>query len=128
MSLVSCTIRRPSQATVRRRRNELFRQSPTCHWCGDPVVRRHINPDDPHKATLDHIKSRRECTTEAEWRADSNTCLACHSCNQLRNEVFLDASYHEPWHHDNGLWRFLFPRTVRPGYAHHNAPVPSWRY
>lgn len=74
-------------------RNVLFHRNPNCHWCGtltiDPPKCTRPGGRQPNMATLDHIKSRPECHTKQEYRAQSNMVLSCLKCNAKRNADFM---------------------------------------
>lgn len=66
----------------------LHKENPHCHWCGVLTILGGSNKN-PDKATLDHIRSRLQCKTWAEYTAPANHVLACLECNNLRDQIFL---------------------------------------
>ncbi len=75
-----------------RRRLNLWRANPHCHWCNTLTVlptgasvKGQTRPD--NTATLDHVRSRlhEERVPGRPWPEGSNTVLACHKCNAQRN-------------------------------------------
>lgn len=80
------TILRQPQHKMRRVRNALHAANTHCHWCGVAT----INPPpsgNPDGATVDHIKPRRECKSQAEYESAANHVLACQECNTERDRV-----------------------------------------
>lgn len=71
-------------------RNVLFKRDPHCHWCR-ALTHRFTGHMDDRTATLDHIKSRPECSTYTEYTASSNKVLACDGCNRRRNDETVAA-------------------------------------
>lgn len=65
-------------------RNALFKRDPHCAWCG-ALTHRFRGKMDDGVATLDHIRSRPECRTYAEYTDPSNKVLSCSGCNDRRN-------------------------------------------
>jgi hypothetical protein len=71
--------------SVKRRREQLMRYDPHCHWCGCEVVyfepqRRQKVPD--NFATIDHVYSRMAGRPlQGRW------VLACSRCNQERGQA-----------------------------------------
>ncbi len=66
-------------------RNSLFIKDPHCTWCG-VKTHRFMGVEDDALGTLDHIRSRPECRTYAEYTDPSNKVLACAGCNKRRND------------------------------------------
>lgn len=77
-------------------RRVLFKRDPHCHWCGQLTFEPHVCGDGhPLMATLDHVKSRLQCTAKAEYRSANNKVLACSKCNAERDRKFwIDE---KPW-------------------------------
>ncbi len=66
-------------------RNALFIKDPHCAWC-HVLTHRFTGQMTDTVMTLDHVKSRPECLTYAEYTDPSNKRLACWGCNRRRNE------------------------------------------
>lgn len=68
----------------RRRRWNLFKQNPFCHWCKRLVFWSDGHDVNEHllQATLDHVRSRYDPTRGQHLGI--NTVLACRQCNQSR--------------------------------------------
>lgn len=70
-------------------RDALFKRDPHCHWCGAVTITpSRCEQGNPRMATLDHIKSRLQCTTKQEYRSGNNKVLACLKCNAERDRKF----------------------------------------
>ncbi len=73
-----------------KRRRELFRLDPHCYWCGR-LTSFFIPPEGMKPpsscATVDHILSRNVAQDYFTYRSRKNTVLACHGCNQQRNNI-----------------------------------------
>lgn len=76
------------------RARQLWKINPHCHWCG---VKTELVEFCTHSkfrvgrgkfATVDHIKSRCEAASLEEYSSRANQVLACHACNQRRNNEF----------------------------------------
>jgi hypothetical protein len=71
---------------MKRVRDRLMAADPRCHWCGTATV---IPTDahNPNAATVDHVRPRRTCKSQAEYDSPTNHVLACFECNQERDRV-----------------------------------------
>jgi 5-methylcytosine-specific restriction endonuclease McrA len=72
----------------------LHEANPFCHWC-NTYTEMHAPDKSPNKATLDHLKPRRECVSQEQYEADSNHVLACYECNVDRDRVDLALMKHQ---------------------------------
>lgn len=91
------TIRRLSQHVMKRIRAKLRAADPHCHWCRVLTLEGiHDRPDyGLDKATVDHLKPRRECKSAEEYHAMSNLVLACYECNSERDRVDIAMLAHQ---------------------------------
>jgi len=87
-------IRRQSQYKMWKVRRGLFAANPNCHWCGTATIMSG-NKYDPNRATVDHIKPRRECRSQEEYDESDNHVLSCRECNLLRDQVDLALMKHQ---------------------------------
>jgi 5-methylcytosine-specific restriction endonuclease McrA len=71
----------PNRRTLK---THLWKRNSRCHWCGVKTLKDY--------ATVDHVKSRPECQTHAEYIAKENKVLACYDCNQRRATEFNRAN------------------------------------
>lgn len=71
---------------LRRRRSNLMKRNPHCHWCGRKLVYFHIENgiQPPDFATIDHINSRL-IYPDGRPRVGKQV-LSCPGCNQDRNK------------------------------------------
>lgn len=77
---------------LRKRRNEMFRTDPHCHWCGCELVlpencdvNTRNQPD--NMATIDHLRSRYTLTRqEPNHTKEQRLVLSCYRCNTSRND------------------------------------------
>jgi len=61
-----------------------------CYWCARTTIAYDSrNPTHPLGATCDHVRSRPECMTKAEYNHRRNKVLACYECNQRRSNEWL---------------------------------------
>lgn len=82
------TLPRQGAKASQRSRDALFAASPNCHWCGVTTLHPSACPPfDPNMATLDHVKSRRECVSFEQYSSTANHVLSCLECNQLRDRA-----------------------------------------
>ncbi len=72
--------------SARTYRDMMFIADPHCHWCNREVVlpKHCLGMMRPYTATADHVKSRLEAKTEAEYHSFKNIVLACYECNAKR--------------------------------------------
>lgn len=76
---------------LRRRRDNLFKQHPYCHWCKCKLlhpkfVKRHQTCPD-NMATIDHLRDRLDSNRqEPNTERQSRTVLSCKKCNQDRGK------------------------------------------
>lgn len=91
------TIRRLNQRVMKRIRAKLRAENPHCHWCGVLTLEGiHDRPDyGLDKATVDHVKPRRECKSAEEYHAESNLVLACFECNSGRDRIDIALMKHQ---------------------------------
>lgn len=77
---------------LRKLKINLWRRDHRCHWCPKILTK--------EEGTVDHVKSRPECSTHAEYIDKSNKVLACYDCNQRRNIEFTRSNprARTPWH------------------------------
>lgn len=81
---------------LKHRLRRLWEKDPRCHWCGKPTfliltppgVDFNIGKQHPKMATIDHLRSRYDSTRKERSPEDNEprTVLACHACNDKRNE------------------------------------------
>jgi len=88
------TILRQSTNEMRRVRKRLHAADPRCHWCATPTILG-APWGDPNSATVDHIKPRRECRSQEEYKSAQNHVLACFECNQERDKVDIAMMAHQ---------------------------------
>jgi len=82
-----------TQEKKRKRLRKLWEENPNCHWCGEPtflieyppVDNFKIGPQHPKMATIDHLHSRYD-SERGKHKGEIQTVLACHACNDKRNE------------------------------------------
>jgi 5-methylcytosine-specific restriction endonuclease McrA len=91
------TIRRLNQRVMKRIRAKLRAANPHCHWCGVLTLEGiHDRPDyGLDKATVDHLKPRRECKSAEEYHAEANLVLACYECNLERDRIDIALMKHQ---------------------------------
>lgn len=78
-------------------RRVLHARDPHCHWCGVVTIdpRKTLDLKRPDLATLDHVKSRLQCSSKEEYRSGNNHVIACLKCNGERDrELHLKE---RPW-------------------------------
>ena len=90
----SMTISRPSQRAMRKTRDALRAADPRCHWCG-VLTEIPTNAHDLNAATVDHVRPRRACKSQAEYDSPTNHVLACFECNALRDAVDIALLEHQ---------------------------------
>lgn len=57
-----------------------------CYWCATEVFPASVvGIAHPKLRTVDHIRSKPECVSAAEYRHYSNMVTACYACNQRRS-------------------------------------------
>lgn len=73
---------------IKRRRRNLHRRDPRCHWCGNDTVlmEGHIKYPPPNMATLDHLDDRFDVNRGSYAHAE-RTVLACVACNNARGAI-----------------------------------------
>ena len=76
----------------KRRRDNLFKQHPYCHWCKcklshpEIVKQKQTQPGD--MATIDHLRNRTDFNrTEANTENQTRTVLSCKKCNEERGRI-----------------------------------------
>ena len=76
----------------KRRRLNLYKRNPHCHWCDTETVLpppdRHVSktPPPPNEATIDHLRDKYHPHRHERPRShEERTVLACWACNQRRN-------------------------------------------
>lgn len=79
-----------------KRRHRLFRrQRGLCHWCGCQCIEPGLMDGQkglkPNHATLDHLDDRWSMERGQHGGSIERTVMACHKCNQRRNEERLAA-------------------------------------
>ncbi len=77
--------------TLRRRRDNLFKQHPYCCWCKCKLLhpkfvkKGDTQPD--NMATIDHLRNRLDSDRkEPNTESQSRTVLSCKKCNQDRGD------------------------------------------
>jgi hypothetical protein len=83
-----------SDRRLQRRRNRLWADDPSCHWCGKETVLPMDLPGggndqtEPRMATIDHLDSRLDETRGAFPNHEiTRTVLACRECNERRGST-----------------------------------------
>jgi hypothetical protein len=57
-----------------------------CYWCATETFPAHVvHSTHPKLRTVDHIRSKPECMSAAEYKRDDNKVIACYACNQRRS-------------------------------------------
>lgn len=73
-----------------KRRHNLWKEDPHCHWCGVLTKFEGAKKDDPAKATKDHLKEDRPYQGGFKYNIrTTQTVLACQRCNQERGIIGL---------------------------------------
>jgi hypothetical protein len=83
-----------AKGDLKYRLRRLWKKDPKCHWCGEPTflilipegVELKIGKQHPKMATIDHLYSRYDPERKERFDGEPQTVLACHACNDRRNE------------------------------------------